>query len=688
MAEVEFNYEGSNTIIQCPLNEKMKDVIQRFKNKVLKNGDFIFLYGGSQIKEELTFEEQANTLDKQRKKMSIIVNYKDDILVQKNLKKSKYIICPKCQESALMEIEDFKIAFNCINEHKTEGILFSELENTQNIDESKIICELCENSNKSITFNNKFYRCLICQKNMCPICKNAHDKTHKIIDYDEKDFICNLHYDLYNSFCNQCNKNICLLCEKDHKEHKILSFSEIIPETQKINDNMKELKIIIDKVKNNIKDIILILNKFMDQLEIFYKIYDNIFKNYEYKNRNAFNLLNTCLAYKSSVELLDLLITINQNKKIENKFEKIIDLYNDMTIKKNINIEKDTIIEEKNKEINNFQELDKYENFNIKNIKELTTFKSEYANSQIIILKDWRILSHNSYRGSFPFETILGKHPKPRVLSVYSIKNNKINCDIIFETRRIYDMIQMDDGYVIIVQYDQFGVLDIKEKEIVIKQVKDDKDHKYYNLYKLSSTKFMTVTSDKTLHKDISILTIFSYENGKILDDKYIIILEIKIDTICVTNENTIAICYEEKGKLFGYNSYILFYDIKKDKQIYSFKFDGSHYLSVFTFNVDYLIVFKINKKTAKQKIILLDKKNNRIEGELSLEDYFDMLIPLNDKSFLTLKLQNIISQFEIKNKNSFQLKGTKEMKEVNFIGRYPGNKLIINELLDIGIYN
>ena len=301
---------------------------------------------------------------------------------------------------------------------------------------------------------------------------------------------------------------------------------------EKINDSMKELKLIIDKVKNNVKDIILILNKFMDQLEIFYNIYDNIFKNYEYKNRNVFTLLNTCLAYESSVELLDLLITINQNKKIENKFEKIIDLYNDMTIKKNINIEKDTIIEEKNKEINNFQELDKYENFNIKNIKELTTFKSEYANSQIIILKDWRILSHNSYRGSFPFETILGKHPKPRVLSVYSIKNNKINCDIIFETRRIYDMIQMDDGYVIIVQYDQFGVLDIKEKEIVIKQVKDDKDHKYYNLYKLSSTKFMTVTSDKTLHKDISILTIFSYENGKILDDKYIIILEIKINTI------------------------------------------------------------------------------------------------------------------------------------------------------------
>ena len=413
-----------------------------------------------------------------------------------------------------MEIEDFKITFNCINEHKTEDILFSELENTQNIDESKIICEFCKNSNKSITYNNKFYRCLICQKNMCPICKNTHDKTHKIINYDEKDFIFNLHYDLYNSFCNQCNKNICLLCEKDHKEHKIESFSNIMPEMEKINDNMKELKLIIDKVKNNVKDIILILNKFMDQLDIFYNIYDNIFKNYEYKNRNAFILINTCLAHKSSGELLDFLITINQNKKLETKFKKIIDLYNDMTIKKNIDKEKDTIIEEKNKEINNFQELDIYENFNIKNIKELTTFKSEYSNRQIIILKDWRILSNNYFSYSSPYKIILEKHPQPKVLSVYSIKNNKINCDIIFESGRIYDMIQMDDGYVIIVQYDQFRVLDIKEKEIV------------------TSTKFMTVTSDKTLHKDISILTIFSYENGKILDDKYIIILEIKINTI------------------------------------------------------------------------------------------------------------------------------------------------------------
>ena len=446
---------------------------------------------------------------------------------------------------------------------------------------------------------------------------------------------------------------------------------------------MKDLKIIIDKVKNNIKDIISILNNFMDQLDIFYNIYDNIFKNYDYNKRNAFILLNTSLAYKSSKELLDLLNKINKYTKIETKFENIIDLYNDMTIKNNINIEKNTVIDEKNKEISDFQEIGKYENFNIENIKELTTFKSQNYNCQIMILKDWRILSHNYCCSSFPIK-FFGNQIS--ALSVYNIKNNKIDCDIIFETERIYDMIQMDDGYVIIVQYGKIRVLDIKEKKIVIKQVKVDK---YYNIYKLSSKKFMTITSDKTLYKDISILNIYSYENGKILDDKYIIILEMKIETICVINDNEIAICYYEKGKLFGYNSYILFYDIEKDKQIYSFKFDNLNYLSIFTFNIDYLIALKFSGKTEKSKIMLINKKKYKFEGEFHMEENFDYLIPLNDKSFLTLNIKNnIISQYEINNKNSFQFKGIKEIKQANFIGKYPGNKLIISELLNISIYN
>ena len=61
MAEVIFNYEGANSIIQCNVNDKMKDIIDKFLIKINKKEDFYskkikikFLYyfyynGGSYI---------------------------------------------------------------------------------------------------------------------------------------------------------------------------------------------------------------------------------------------------------------------------------------------------------------------------------------------------------------------------------------------------------------------------------------------------------------------------------------------------------------------------------------------------------------------------------------------------------------------------------------------------------------
>ena len=54
------------------------------------------------MQENLTFDEHSNEQDKERKKMSIIVNNKtndnDNKTIEKeeSLKKSKYIISPKC----------------------------------------------------------------------------------------------------------------------------------------------------------------------------------------------------------------------------------------------------------------------------------------------------------------------------------------------------------------------------------------------------------------------------------------------------------------------------------------------------------------------------------------------------------------------------------------------------------------
>jgi len=160
MAEIEFNYEGNITVIHCTLNEKMKDIIKRLKNKTNNNfNNSIFLYGGSMIKEELNFSEQANSIDKERNKMCIIINKIGDDIDNNinNSNKVKTVICPQCQKNTYIEINDFKIILHdCENRHKSEEILFSEFEKTQNIDETKITCQQCNNTNKKITFNNSF----------------------------------------------------------------------------------------------------------------------------------------------------------------------------------------------------------------------------------------------------------------------------------------------------------------------------------------------------------------------------------------------------------------------------------------------------------------------------------------------------------------------------------------------------
>ena len=79
MAEVIFNYEGINTTIQCELNEIMKDIIGKFVIKIEnKENNLYYLYNGTKINYELTFNEQANDIDKNRKKMNILVTKNED----------------------------------------------------------------------------------------------------------------------------------------------------------------------------------------------------------------------------------------------------------------------------------------------------------------------------------------------------------------------------------------------------------------------------------------------------------------------------------------------------------------------------------------------------------------------------------------------------------------------------------
>ena len=290
MAEINFVYNGINTIIQTKINIKFKEVCQKFCIKLQKDiNKLIFIYGGEILNLDLEFNQVVNLIDKEKNKMNILVYDKNSTIINNNERiiKSKDIICPICGELCLINFNDYKIVLNnCKNNHENI-ILLNEFENSQNINENKIICNICSNNNKGKTYNNQFYICGTCNKNMCPLCKDNHNKEHKIIDYDNKNYICNKHNEQYILYCEKCKENLCMQCDNEHNNnHKIISLREIKPNLDNIKNKMKELKDIIDKFNNNIDDIILFLNNIKENIEKYYIIYNNILNNYNIKNRN------------------------------------------------------------------------------------------------------------------------------------------------------------------------------------------------------------------------------------------------------------------------------------------------------------------------------------------------------------------------------------------------------------------
>jgi len=66
--------------------------------------------------------------------------------------------------------------------------------------------------------------------------------------------------------------NICLLCESEHKYHNNISYGEMIPNEDKINEYMKKLRKHLDILKNTIEEIKNKLDKVKENMEIYFKL--------------------------------------------------------------------------------------------------------------------------------------------------------------------------------------------------------------------------------------------------------------------------------------------------------------------------------------------------------------------------------------------------------------------------------
>ena len=449
MVEVEFIYKQQKINIASNINNIFEEIIQKYiDNTNLDINKIYFLTNGRKINKKDKLENIMSEENKRDKKIVVLVNSINSTIKidNTNIKISKDIICPECKELCKYEIRDYKIKlYGCKYGHIKENINLNEFENNQIIDISQIKCDICKNKNKSNTFNNEFYLCFECHKNLCPLCKSihdkSHDKNHSIINYDNKNYVCNKHYKNLIQYCIDCNKDMCLSCSNEHKNHKIVLYKDELIDIKNLRNKMNELKNDIDKFEINIEKIINKLNMMVENMNIIYNINNNILNNYENDNRNYKIVLN--LNYMSEY--------------IKNEINNIKNKYNyGYNINRLLNIDeiKLKIIEDKisntnlkinNNNINNQNILINQNNFENKHklnqdinkniIPNKVLNNNHQLQNQNNNKNNKQQLSNNQNNNNDEIIYKPNKGGKVRIFGEYFVNNNKIQCKIIYNSK-------------------------------------------------------------------------------------------------------------------------------------------------------------------------------------------------------------------------------------------------------------
>ena len=334
--KINFSYNGQIETLECKSDEYMINIYKRFAMKIqtdLKN--LYFLCNGGLIQPEIKLK---TILKEKENVINMIVNElendEDNRIV---LKQSKHIICPICNEICLINLNDYRINFsNCKNGHRFNKIMFDEFYDFQKINESKIICDKCEENKKSEVINNLFFKCCTCNINLCPLCKGNHDKKydkkHLIIDYDIKNYLCNDHGERYISHCKECNKDLCDKCGYDDIHYSLFHKVSFLYEFMKKTTNkMNDLRIKIDDLTKQISQKTTIIKKVIENYETYFNVANNIINSLERKYINFYTLnnINSIIEYNEKI-IKDINTILNEN--VGNKNKHISEIHQKMFI--------------------------------------------------------------------------------------------------------------------------------------------------------------------------------------------------------------------------------------------------------------------------------------------------------------------------------------------------------------------
>ena len=153
MAKVIFTYDGKETTIQCLKEDKIENICNEYASKINENiNSLLFIYSGNQVNLELSFNQQAKQIDKERSIMNILV-YKQE---------KKKFKCPKCGELINIDIFD-----NLLKLNSNQADMLKEL---------KSLIEIINNSNEISTIKSKILDISLITNNL--IEENEKNKNH------------------------------------------------------------------------------------------------------------------------------------------------------------------------------------------------------------------------------------------------------------------------------------------------------------------------------------------------------------------------------------------------------------------------------------------------------------------------------------------------------------------------------
>ena len=307
MSKIKFIYMKNIYEIECKEKDlSILNLLSKYSSIInIHFNQLFFLYKGK----KLNNMKKVNEI-KDNNIIILVYNLK---MKKINNKELKEIICPECNNLAIINSNNNKISLDCLkNNHKLLDISLNCFNDSQYIDESLINCQKCENNK---CYYNKFY---ICSNNkyICPLCLKENNE-YKILDYEYRFNYCINHSLNYISYCNTCNINLCNKCEEEHKGHKIKSYKEIKPNEKRINE-IKDDEIKINKYKEELKILDEYFNDFINELINELDIYNKIYKSI-INNSNNYESIKNILDFKTKELILDTNVFI---KKIINICEK------------------------------------------------------------------------------------------------------------------------------------------------------------------------------------------------------------------------------------------------------------------------------------------------------------------------------------------------------------------------------